>query len=529
MEKRTLLAIFLSLAILLSWNYFFVPQTPPEQTPKEPAKKEAPAVQKPAPAVPAAVPMAAPEPPSAQEVKPVVIETPLYRATWSTRGAALTSFQLKKYRETIDPKSKIVNVLTTSIPVVALSDKLDDSSLVFSRSGEEETATVNPREITFTAQAGPGVVIKKIYSIDPSVYTLGCRVVVENTTPGPLSVAMRISMDGRYPLDQENSSYHFEGPVLLADKHLEEFKLSKIEKAGQYRDFPGTTHWFGFEDKYFLKTIIPKAPVDTTLTVRRIDEKIVRIIYDAKTSSIQPGTSLVKEYQIFIGPKEHKTLKAVGSGLHKALDFGFFDIIAKPLLVAMNWIYKYTLSYGLTIIILTIIIKFLLYPLTLKSIKSMKELQKIQPLMKEVQAKYKDDKQKLNQELMKLYSEHKINPMGGCLPMLLQIPILFALYKVFYQAIELRHTPFHIFGTWLPDLAEKDPYYITPVLMGVSQFIMQKMSPSPGDEMQQKMMLIMPVVLTFLFVNFPSGLVLYWLVSNILSIFQQAYINKKHV
>ena len=234
------------------------------------------------------------------------------------------------------------------------------------------------------------------------------------------------------------------------------------------------------------------------------------------------------ENLIFIGPKEIKTLKSVGHNLIKALDFGFFDIIAKPLLTSMNWIYRYTMSYGWAIIVLTIIIKLLLYPLTLKSFTSMKELQRIQPLMKEIQQQYKDDKQKMNQELMRLYQEHKINPMGGCLPMLLQIPILFALYKVFYAAIELRHTPFHMVGTWLPDLSEKDPYYITPILMGLSQFVMQKMSPTPGDEMQQKMMLIMPVFLTVLFVNFPSGLVLYWLVSNILSIFQQAYINRKH-
>jgi YidC/Oxa1 family membrane protein insertase len=252
------------------------------------------------------------------------------------------------------------------------------------------------------------------------------------------------------------------------------------------------------------------------------------MMYRSGTTTIQPGVSVQKDYLLFVGPKELGTLKAADYNLNKALDFGFFDIIAKPLLVAMNWIYGFTKSYGLTIIILTVFIKIILYPLTLKSFKSMKELQKIQPLMKELQAKYKEDKQRLNQEMMKLYSEHKINPMGGCLPMLLQIPILFALYKVFYQAIELRHTPFHIFGTWLPDLSAKDPYYITPILMGVSQFVLQKMSPAPGDEMQQKIMLIMPVMFTVLFLNFPSGLVIYWLISNILSIAQQAYINRKH-
>ncbi|HPD20532.1 MAG TPA: membrane protein insertase YidC, partial [Deltaproteobacteria bacterium] len=256
--------------------------------------------------------------------------------------------------------------------------------------------------------------------------------------------------------------------------------------------------------------------------------EMVRLTYDTEPSRIEPGSSMERSYEIFSGPKELQTLKSAGNELRKALDFGFFDIIAKPLLMAMNWIYSFTMSYGWSIIILTIIIKILLYPLTLKSFTSMKELQKVQPLMKELQAKYKDDKQKLNQEMMRLYKEHKINPMGGCLPMLLQIPILFALYKVFYQAIELRHTPFHLFGTWLPDLSARDPYFITPILMGVSQFVMQKMTPTPGDPTQQKIMLIMPVFFTVLFLNFPSGLVLYWLISNILSIIQQAYINRKH-
>jgi YidC/Oxa1 family membrane protein insertase len=331
-----------------------------------------------------------------------------------------------------------------------------------------------------------------------------------------------------YPLNEKGSRYTFEGPVLLNGNHLEEFKIDKVKDIGGYRDFSGDIRWFGFEDKYFLQALIQKNISNATVSIRRTDAKNVAVIYTTSPTTIQPGTSLNKDNIIFIGPKEIKTLKAVGYDLNKALDFGFFDIIAKPLLISMNWIDTYTNSYGLTIVILTIFIKILLYPLTLKSFTSMKELQKVQPLMKEIQQKYKDDKQKLNQELMKLYQEHKINPMGGCLPMLLQIPILFALYRVFFSAIELRHTPFHLFGTWLPDLSAPDPYYITPVLMGASQFVMQKMTPTAGDPMQQKMMLIMPVIFTFMFLNFPSGLVIYWLVSNVLSIAQQAYINRKH-
>ncbi|RLA99419.1 MAG: hypothetical protein DRG37_04765 [Deltaproteobacteria bacterium] len=254
----------------------------------------------------------------------------------------------------------------------------------------------------------------------------------------------------------------------------------------------------------------------------------VDLSYGLSEIAIPAGSKQSLDMLFYIGPKELKTLKLAGYDLNKALDFGFFDFFAKPMLISLNWINSYIHSYGWSIIILTVTIKLLLYPLSLKSFKSMKELQKIQPLMKEIQAKYKDDKSRLNQELMKLYSEHKVNPMGGCLPMLLQIPILFALYRIFLSAIELRHTPFHIVGTWLPDLSAKDPYYITPILMGLSWFIQQKMTPMGGDPAQQKMMLFMPVIFTIFFLNFPSGLVIYWLVSNVLSIAQQAYINRVH-
>lgn len=531
MEKKTLLAVVISLAILLLWDVFFLKNKAPQQPPKQPARQEAPVAA--APKTPAAVPLPAMPPaqapaPAAAAAQTLAVDTPLYRATFSSTGGAITSFQLKKFHEELDPRSKTVDVVNTPMPIFGLGDKFSDASVAYQATRSQPDSTGVSREIAFTAQPMPGVVLRKIFTIDPRTYTLGYRMVVENHTAAPLQADMQQYVDGIYRSGAKLDGYSFQGPVLLADKHLEEFKLKKVEDIGIYRDFSGSVQWFGFEDKYFLKTLIPTSPVNTTLTIRRTSESVVRMVYRSGTASIQPGMSVQKDYLLFVGPKEFNILKAANYNLNKALDFGFFDIIAKPMLVAMNWIFAYVKSYGLTIIILTILIKIILYPLTLKSFKSMKELQKIQPLMKEIQTKYKDDKQKLNQELMKLYSEHKINPMGGCLPMLLQIPILFALYRVFYQAIELRHTPFHMFGTWLPDLSAKDPYYITPILMGLSQFVMQKMSPAPGDEMQQKVMLIMPVMFTVLFLNFPSGLVIYWLISNILSIAQQAYINRKH-
>jgi len=218
-----------------------------------------------------------------------------------------------------------------------------------------------------------------------------------------------------------------------------------------------------------------------------------------------------------------------------------FDIIAKPLLWFMNFIYSRVPNYGIAIIVLTILTKILLWPLGSKSYKSMSEMKRLQPLMAEIREKHKDDKKMMNQEIMSLYRTYKINPMGGCLPMVLQIPVFFALYRMLYQAIELRHAPFFL---WINDLSAPDrlfhfsfsipfmqPPYGIPVLtviMGATMLLQQKMSPPPGDPTQAKMMMLMPIVFTVIFINFSSGLVLYWLINNILSIAQQTYIQKKY-
>jgi YidC/Oxa1 family membrane protein insertase len=189
----------------------------------------------------------------------------------------------------------------------------------------------------------------------------------------------------------------------------------------------------------------------------------------------------------------------------------------------MNFFYGIFKNYGIAIILLTVVVRIILFPFTYKSMKSMKEMQKIQPLMMELREKYKDNKEKLNQEVMRLYQTHKINPLGGCLPILLQLPVFIALYKALFVSIQLRHSPFMF---WIKDLAAMDPYYVTPIVMGVSYFVQQKLTPSSLDPMQQKIMLMMPIIFTVIFINLPAGLVLYFFVSNLLSIAQQLYMNK---
>jgi YidC/Oxa1 family membrane protein insertase len=227
-----------------------------------------------------------------------------------------------------------------------------------------------------------------------------------------------------------------------------------------------------------------------------------------------------------MGPKEYDLLISLKTGLEESIEFGWFSFLAKPLLVVLNFFQRYLNNYGIAIVLITVIIKVIFYPLSTYSMKSMKEMQKIQPQMAALKGKYKNDKEKQNREMMDLYKRHKINPLSGCLPMVLQIPVFIALYEVLYVAIELRHTPLFL---WITDLSAKDPYYVTPVIMGVTMFIQQKMTPTTIDPTQAKMMLLMPVIFTFMFLSFPSGLVIYWLINNVLSIAQQYYIQRSAV
>ena len=319
---------------------------------------------------------------------------------------------------------------------------------------------------------------------------------------------------------------------------LEQIKQKKIKDKS---DYDGKIKWLAIVDRYFMKSLIPLDETRGVMKLSLDSNGILGSRFIGQENTIQPGTQKRFAYEIFFGPKSMQVLKDVGHDLSKAIHFGMFDIIAKPLLWFMNFIYSRVPNYGIAIIVLTILTKLLLWPLGSKSYKSMTEMKRLQPLMAEIREKHKDDKKMMNQEIMSLYRTYKINPMGGCLPMILQIPVFFALYRMLYQAIELRHAPFFL---WINDLSAPDrlfhfsfsipfmqPPYGIPVLtviMGATMLLQQKMSPPPGDPTQAKMMMLMPIVFTVIFINFSSGLVLYWLINNILSIGQQTYIQKKY-
>ncbi|HOK07210.1 MAG TPA: membrane protein insertase YidC [Syntrophales bacterium] len=542
MDKRTILAIVLSMMVIIIYQVFFLkppPKQPPPQGKVQEAVKEATppatAVQTPVKASAPAGAVKVQTPAAVQTVAPereVVVETPLYRAVFTTRGGALKSLVLKHYRKTLAENSDPVEMVDIPAGMPHPLQVSFPASSVDVPPGlpfETKTRALNlaadadKAALTFTGVV-PGVMeIEKVFTFHPSQYVFELEVRLRNLSETPLNQNLSLNWFHFADPKAETDSYANEGPVVHLNKDMERFQAKKVETEKVLG--PGVL-WGGYENKYFIVAMIPQNPSLTTTVLAKDQANLVSVGLRGAKSIIPPAQTGTFSYSLFIGPKDYTILKAQGLKLEEAIDFGsWLKWLAIPLLVALKFLYGYVHNYGLAIIILTIIIKIIFWPLGNKSYESMKEMQKIQPKIQELREKYKNDRQRLSQETMALYRAHKVNPMGGCLPMLIQIPVFFGLYKTLLYAIELRHSPFI---WWIRDLSDKDPYYITPIVMGGTMWLQQKMTPTGGDPMQQKVMLWMPVIFTFLFLNFPSGLVIYWLFNNIISIGQQYYINKRY-
>ncbi len=531
-EKRVLLALVISAAFLFAYPYVYPYVadwiSPSKKT--EAAKGNEKPVQpgqagqgEQSLAAPAAAPAAV-----HQKIKKEIkeeftrVETPLYSAVFTNKGGAITKWELKKHFTPKTEGSRPINLSQTiaskgSLKTsVVINNVAED--LYFKASGTSDPtitlAAGEKKELVYSAVTAEGVTIEKKYVFNAAVYPVEAEITAASMKTGVAGrtiTAINASVAGK-----DASGYHT-GPIINAGKKLVRLDADDAAKSGSV-----DTAWFGVEDKYFLAVFIPKngsVPNWTTETGANAASKAEL----AAPFNLAPGAKAKTAFKAFLGPKEHLLLEAENVGLEDAIEFGVFAFIAQPSLTVLNFFQKYVANYGLAIIILTVIIKIVFYPLTAHSLKSMKEMQKVQPQLLAIREKFKDNKEKLNKEMMDLYKRYKINPLGGCLPMVLQIPVFLALYEVLYVAIELRQAPFFL---WITDLSEKDPYYISPALMGASMFIQQKMTPTTADPMQARIMLFMPVIFTIMFLSFPSGLVIYWLVNNVLSIAQQYYVQR---
>jgi YidC/Oxa1 family membrane protein insertase len=556
-HARIFLAIGLSFLIFLMWDLFFSPGPPP-QKPAETAPTQQ-AVQEPAVTakpngtektsgapVPAPTPAEvapAPAPTAQRAARTVTVDTPLFTARLNEQNADFESLVLKKYREEVDdPKSLKEMVSPATGGTVFLSSQnhsltgLENALYAFDSGAERIDVSDQPRQLTFKWVSPEGVAVEKTYRFQPDSYLIGLTVTIKNGSTRTLEDNLVLNLVKEY--DSKRRMYGFQGPSALINNDLEQIAVKKIE---DYKPLQGEIRWIALETRYFISSIIPKSIVVSDFDIRQVNEKQVEAGYVFPALALAPGMQRSFDFDVFMGPKSMKLLRSYSNGLAKAIHFGTFDILAKPCLWLMNFIHDHLIpNYGVAIIMLTLLTKILLWPLGAKSYKSMHDMKKLQPLVKEIREKYSGDKKKQNEETMALYRTYKINPLGGCLPMLVQIPVFFALYRMLYEAIELRHAPFLL---WINDLSAPDrlfhfnfsipfmePPYGVPVLtliMGATMLLQQKMTPPMGDPTQAKMMMLMPVVFTFIFINFSSGLVLYWLTNNIFSIAQQYYTNKR--
>jgi YidC/Oxa1 family membrane protein insertase len=545
MEKRLLLAIVLSFIILLAFQALFfkqpadqktaqtvvpaettktsaapgatLPAAPPEKSEASPAVQENTSAAKPAPAGPVV---------AAEREEQIIIETSLYRAVWSNKGGVLRSWKLVRYKDDQGEPMELVFPGPVDNNRYPFSLVLDDAALAGRLNAANFAAPVKSLKLVdgqksnvrFEYSDGQGVKVEKVFTFQGGRYDFG--------------VAMSVLKDGKKieprvlwgpglgaPLSPEELKKRFASALGLAVYasgkvfRTDERQFNPQQAAYNFAD------WSAYENNYFAALLINSGPNGTAAFLQEIKENMRPRYYLAASVPSQ----------VFIGPKEYDLLKPLGPNTKGLLNFGFFGSIAEILLVIIRFIHKFIPNWGFAIIVLTFVIKIIFFPLTYSSTKSMAKMQEIQPKIKALRSKYKNAKRDIaqrramNEEMMKLYKEHGINPAGGCLPMLIQIPVFWGLFRMLVVAVEFRHSPW-VF--WIKDLSLKDPTYITPILMGATQFISQKMTPTGADPAQARIMLIMPVVMTIFFMNFQSGLVLYWLTSNVLQIGQQYIMNR---
>ena len=475
------------------------------------------------------------------------VNTPLYSATISEKNAAIVSFVLHDYKERMEAGSPNKELISESNPsgtaIVGFTDNGASgiSTAIFTTDFPDKSIDIKDalQSVSFFWQSKAGILVEKKYSFYPDTYKIKMEVVIKNLSTQVFDDDLTLSLINAAPSGKQRFS--FEGPFAFINGKLEDVPVKDL---GERNKLTGSVDWAGLGEQYFMTVVIPeKSPTSTVLLKQHSDTKLLEVQYVQQTPSIQPSAQKSFDFSLYLGPKRMSVLKAAGSNLDRAINFGFFDIIAKPCLWLMDTIHdRWISNYGVIIILLTIMFKIIFWPLGSKSYRSMAEMKKLQPLMTQIREKYKNDKKKMNEEVMALYKTYKVNPMSGCLPMVVQIPVFFAFYRMLYGSIELRHAPF--IG-WITDLSAPDrlfrfdfaiplmtPPYGIPVLtiiMGATMFIQQKLSPPAGDPAQARMMMMMPLIFTFIFINFPAGLVLYWLVNNVLSISQQYYITKKTV
>jgi YidC/Oxa1 family membrane protein insertase len=460
----------------------------------------------------------------------ITVKTDVLTVEISTRGGTIQKVILNNFAVSLKDQKNKVTLLSNEISKIykvqsgLLSPKKlpTHNSIFIAQKSVYDLEGNNELTVPLTWKNEEGIEVTKIFHFKRDSYLIDVNYKINNQSDETINAQSYLRIAREKPLEKSGAMGMniFTGGAF---NNAEKYQMIDFDEFKDGNNLKTQGGWMAMAQHYFLVSVLPNEKKIQTFT-SDVYNGLYRLSMVNSVDVIKPKTTFSTDInQLFIGPKEQVRLNNISDDLDRTVDYGILYVIAKPLAWVMHQIYEFVQSWGWTIILLTILIKLVFYKLSEKSYRSMAGMRKLTPKMKRIKELYGDDRQKVSQKMMALYKEEKINPAAGCLPILVQIPVFMALYWVLLDSVELRQTTFW----WLADLSAKDPYYILPIIMGASMFIQQKLNPQPSDPMQAKIMAFLPLIFTVMFLWFPSGLVLYWVVNNILSIAQQWMITKR--
>ncbi|MBQ5948768.1 membrane protein insertase YidC [Massilia sp. ST3] len=548
LNKRTILWIVFAISLIVLWNNWMVANgkqslfspAPPAKVAQQPAKpSDVPVAAQPgSTAVPGtpAVAGAAPAAPAAPVSQIVTITTDVVKVNIDSAGGVIKRLELLHYPDHFDKtKNQVLfdvsgnNVYLGQTGLIGNSAAgvLPNHNTVFTvRPGVRTLNGGNQVQLVMDAEQG-GVRLTKTFTFRKGDYVVGIRHDVTNVGAAPVqpSLYLQLQHDGNKPANDSWFMSSYTGPTLYtdADKY-QKLTFEEIEKNKAEHSAKADNGWVAISQHFFVSAFIPADKVQRDIYTKKIATNLYAIGTVQPLGTVAPGATVSTDTRLYSGPQDEKTLEGIAPGLELVKDYGMLTVIAKPIFWVMDQLHSLLGNWGWTIVALTILIKLAFFPLSAAGYRSMAKMRVVTPKMQAIRERYKNDPMKMQQATMELYKAEKINPLGGCLPILVQMPVFFALYWVLQASVEMRGAPW--IG-WIQDLTQPDPYFILPILYAVSMYITTKLNPQPTDPVQAKMMLFMPLAFSVIFFFFPSGLVLYWVVNNILSIAQQWVITKK--
>ncbi|AMO97961.1 membrane protein insertase, YidC/Oxa1 family, N-terminal domain [Collimonas fungivorans] len=462
----------------------------------------------------------------------ITITTDVVKADIDTVGGELKRLELLKHKDTVDPTKNLVLFDSSATRTYLAETGLiggpfpNHKSPFTALPGARTLDNGNQVQLVLESTEG-GVKLTKTYTFKRGDYSIDVKHTVTNDSGAPVSPSLYLQLvrDGNAPEGEQRFVHTFTGASVYTEaSKFQKFPFDKIEGGKADHATKADDGWFALIQHYFVSAFIPQDKAPREIFTKKIATNLYAVGNILPLGTIAPGASVTMDARLYSGPEVQSDLEAIAPGLELVKDYGWLTIIAKPIFWLMTQIHKVLGNWGWTIIALTVLIKLAFFPLSAASYRSMAKMKLVTPKMTSIRERFKSEPQKMNQAMMELYKTEKINPLGGCLPIVVQIPVFISLYWVLLASVEIRNAPW--LG-WIHDLAAPDPFYILPVVMAISMFIQTKLNPTPPDPMQAKVMMFMPLIFSVMFFFFPSGLVLYWVTNNVLSIAQQWVITRK--